>query len=154
MKKLLLVFSLLFTILSLYPVTAKAQCTLYSVCDLSNGGTNGLVPCGRVELQSAGGTGGEGATYSVVCPCQLEHLGILVSNIFNFLLWQISTPLAGLVVTIGGVMLIVSGGNPGLANQAKNMIKWSLIAIAVMFSSWLITRSILWALGVQSNFIC
>lgn len=148
MKKLLLIFLVSLAFLAIFSPIAKAQQSCGSsesgICDESNGGTNGLVPCGRALCP-------DGVT--PVCACQFDHVGILAKNIFNFVVWNVSTPLAGLGILVGGVMLIFSGANPNLANRAKEIIRWTIIAILIIFCSWIIINFILLALGVSPNFI-
>ena len=138
MKKIFLLFILSVSCLALIPGLATAQ-----VCDQSNGGVNGIVPCGRA-------TPTNGAISASNCFCTLEHIPLLIRNVFNFLV-TISTALAGLGIVIGGVFLIVSAGSPGLAGRGRHIIKWSILSILLIYGSWLIVTGVMVALGVSVN---
>lgn len=156
MKKILLIFLLSLSLVIFSFGVANAQAGGGgnagggggALCDDSTGGANGLVPCGRITTDVVQGTN----VSVIMCNCRFEHIGLLIRNVFDFILWKISVPLAGIVVVLGGILLIISGGNPALANQAKNMIKWAIIAVILIFTSWLIINTILVAIGVQSQF--
>jgi len=123
MKKFLPLFLLSLTVLLLFSGVAQA-----SVCPEFK---TSLVPCGQKPD----------------CPCELLDLFEMIGRVYYFFVWDIATPLAGLMIVVGGVMLLVSGGNPGLAGRAKNIIKWSIIAILLIFGSWLIIDFVLKAIG-------
>jgi len=135
MKKILLIFLVSIFFLSFYALTVNAQ-----QCDESAGG-NGLVPCGREVVNGI-----------VICPCQLYHVGILFLNIFNFIVLQISVPLAGLLIVIGGVVLVFSGGNPGLASLAKRILWGAIIGILLIWGSYLIIKTVLSVIGYIGPF--
>ena len=118
MKKPFLLIGLFFLILVLTPVLANAQ---------------GLVPCGKAADGSDA--------------CTIEHFFIMLSNIFNFIVYWIAAPLAVLMITIGGVMILISAGNPNLAGMGKKILWVSIIGLVLVFCSWLIVNFILTALG-------
>ena len=91
----------------------------------------GLVPCGTEGVER----------------CELEDIFLLVFNVYNFIVWDIATPLAGLIIVIGGVMFIISAGNPGLASKAKSIVIWSVIAWFLIWGSWLIIDTVLNIIG-------
>ncbi|MEK7124608.1 MAG: hypothetical protein AAB877_02940 [Patescibacteria group bacterium] len=101
----------------------------------------GLVPCGQLPS----------------CPCGLSDLFEMILRIFNFLVLDIATPLAGLMIIIGGVLLIISGGgrpsipgapgSPTLANKGKDIIKWTVIGIVLIWSSYIIVDVVLKTIG-------
>lgn len=132
MKKTFVVFFIACTFLFLFSGTTKAA----SVCDESNGGNLGLVPCGSAITNG-----------TPTCPCELEHVFVLILNLYNFAIWKISVPLASLLVVVGGVMLLVSGGNPRLAGRARTILWGAVIGIALVFGAWVIINTILVAIG-------
>jgi len=108
----------------------------------------GLVPCGQPGKPR----------------CELGDLFTLVRNIYNFIVLYISTPLAGLIIVIGGILMMISGGpgspspitgvaSPNLYNTAKNMISGAIFGWFLIWGSWLIIHTLLWALGVAPGFI-
>jgi len=93
----------------------------------------GLVPCGNPG-QSA---------------CTIEDFFIMIRIIFNFIVWDIATPIAILMLTIGGIMIVISAGNPNLASKGKNILYMAVIGLALVFCSWLIINFILTTLGYK-----
>ncbi len=92
-------------------------------------GTTGLVPCGTEE------------------PCEICHLMKLVSNIVNWITRMLF--IFGIVIiTISGLIYIVSTGNPGLTSLAKNAIKYALIGVLVVLTAWIVITFILKNLAV------
>jgi hypothetical protein len=93
----------------------------------------GLVPCGQ-----------EGKPR-----CELNDVFILLFNIYDFLVFYVSTPLAGLGIVIGGVILLTSAGNPGLASLAKRVIWGAIIGWLLIWCSWLIIRAVCLSIGLS-----
>ena|SRR3989344_5072509 len=93
----------------------------------------GLVPCG------------DDATNM----CKLADLGVLALGFYRFIVYTIALPLAGLFIVLGGILLLVSAGNPGLAGTAKNMLKFSAIGIVLVFGAYLIIDIVLRTIGFQ-----
>lgn len=94
----------------------------------------GLVPCGNPGQN----------------PCTIAHFFIMLNNIFTFIVYWIATPLAVLMITIGGVMILISAGNPNLAGTGKKILWVSIIGLVLVFCSWLIINAILSALGYSN----
>jgi hypothetical protein len=92
-----------------------------------------LVPCGRAyECNGDNGTQ----------PCTLCHLLVLLNNIYNLLL-SLLIIVALLMITIGGVMYIISAGNPNLRSIAKKILVRTLTGFAIFLLSWLIVYTTL-----------
>lgn len=91
----------------------------------------GLVPCGNA---------GEPR-------CELADIFKLTKIAFEWILKDIATPLAGLMIVIGGVMMLVSAGNPGMISRGKQIVIWSIIAWFLMFASVLIINTVFEAIG-------
>ncbi len=79
--------------------------------------------------------------------CTLTDLAVLIKNVYDFLVTMIALPLAGLMIVLGGIILLISGGNPGLASTGKKMIYGTIIAILLVLGSWLIINAVLLAIG-------
>ncbi|MEK7540797.1 MAG: hypothetical protein AAB529_00945 [Patescibacteria group bacterium] len=120
MKKISLstILLLLFLIFVFIPVLASAQ---------------GLVPCGKAADGSDA--------------CTINDFFIMLARIFNFIVKFIAAPLAVLMLTIGGVIILISAGNPNLAGLGKKILWVSVIGLVLVFGSWLIISFILGALG-------
>ncbi|KKQ20783.1 MAG: hypothetical protein A3G45_00110 [Candidatus Staskawiczbacteria bacterium RIFCSPLOWO2_12_FULL_37_15] len=95
----------------------------------------GLVPCGNP---------GENA-------CTINDFFIMLGKIFNFAITMIVAPLATLMLIIGGVLILISAGNPNLAGLGKKTLYAAIIGIALAFGSWVIINFILGALGYTGN---
>lgn len=118
MKKTLLIG--LFLVLFLTPVLTSAQGN-------PTGGQS-LVPCKGTD-------------------CTIESFFQLIARVYNFIVWDIATPLAVLAVLVGGILILVSAGNPNLAGLGRKILWMAAIGIALVFCSWLIVNAILWAIG-------
>ena len=91
-----------------------------------------------------------------IVPCQngctIGDFFTMLGNIYNFLVLYIATPLAILGLTIGGVMYMISAGDPGLAQKGKDALWASFWGLILTFGSWLIIKAILSALGYVYTF--
>jgi len=143
MKKGILLFGISLLLLFSFGLNAQAvRCDLPHEYPPGSGTmfthpevASGLVRCGQY----------------VDCQCQLSDLGDLILQIYDFLTVKVAAPLAGLMVVIGGIMLIVSGGNPGLAERGKKILIWSAIAMVIILASYIIVDFILRAIGYTGN---
>jgi hypothetical protein len=85
-------------------------------------------------------------------PCQIQDFFAMLGRIYNFIVLYIAAPLAVLGLTIGGIFLLISAGNPNLAGQGKKIIWMSIIGLVLAFGSWLIIKTILGAIGYKYSF--
>jgi len=118
--------------------------------DYQEGSTGGfmllkghLVPCGR---QTDDGGTPENETEE----CTLCHLFLLLKNIFDLIL-SLMIVTAILLITIGGVVYMVSTGNSNLTGIAKKIISKTLIGFALMLGGWLIVFTLLSFLSAGDN---
>lgn len=89
-----------------------------------------IVPCGR--KCDDGRTG-----YDETCNCTLCHLLIMAKNIFDLLLaWLVIVTLV--MLTVAGVLFILSSGNAGVRQIAKTIVARTLTGFAIFLLSWLI----------------
>jgi len=87
-----------------------------------------LVPCGT------------SATGNVQCtPC---HLWLLADNIINFILW-LSLPILVIALLYGGIIWLISVGNPAQIERGKAIIWNALVGILIAFLAWLIVDSLI-----------
>ena len=87
----------------------------------------GLVPCGGP---------GEDA-------CTFEHLTVMVNNVVQFALFNIAIPVAVIVVVIGGVMIMTSGGNESKIARGKQMVTGTFVGLLIAFGAWLIVETVI-----------
>src|SRR3989344_298016 len=89
--------------------------------------------------------------------CTISDFFTLISNVFSFIVWNVSTPLAGLIVVLGGILIMISGGpgssgpggipTPNLYNKGKSMVWWAIIAWLLVWGSYLIIKFVLVTIG-------
>lgn len=95
-----------------------------------------IVPCGRScdDARTAG--------YDETENCTLCHLLIMIKNIFDLMFaWVIIVALISL--TVGGVVYLVSTGNPGRVSVAKGIVSKALFGFAGFLLAWLIVYTVL-----------
>jgi len=118
---------------------------------------DGLVPCGKCSLVGvtvdSDGKYLSGGT-PVDFPCRLCHLFILIKGIVDFILFKIIPLIAVLLLSVGGVMFIVSrGGNSSQLTQAKSMMTAVVVGLVIIFSAWIIVNTIFVIPGfINTNF--
>lgn len=74
--------------------------------------------------------------------CTLMHLFELIKNIMNWLLWY-GGIFAALFIACGGIMMLISRGNPGQITKAKLWITYAVIGLLIVFCAWLIINTIM-----------
>jgi len=79
--------------------------------------------------------------------CTICDLFATLIYIYNFLVLNIATPLAILGLTIGGVFILISAGNPNLLGTGKKILWAAIIGLLLVFCSWIIINTILSAIG-------
>jgi hypothetical protein len=128
MKKIFLIISFVLIFLFLVIEPVSALCVEYPW---------GLVPCGRYT----------DAKGNLTCPCEIGHFFLMLVNIYQWVVWWLATPLAVLMLTIGGIMILISAGNPNLVGLGKKILWVSIIGLVLVFCSWLIIDFIMSTLG-------
>lgn len=88
----------------------------------------GLVPCSGYKCT----------------PCQFL---VLVSNIINFMMKDITFPLAGLLFLIGGLMMVASGASEDNYKKGKTIIVNTLIGVVIVLSAWAIVNTLIITVG-------
>jgi len=81
--------------------------------------------------------------------CTICSFFATLTYIYNFLVLQIATPLAIVGVTIGGVFILISAGNPNFLGLGKKILWSAIIGLFLVFASWVIINTILSAIGYQ-----
>ncbi|MBI4136185.1 MAG: hypothetical protein HY481_01375 [Candidatus Vogelbacteria bacterium] len=85
--------------------------------------------------------------------CGYEDFILLIGNVFQFLTIDLAVPLATAAIVYGGIVLVVSGTNEGKRTQAKDIIKYAVWGLVLALASWLIIRTIMVGLGVETPFL-
>jgi hypothetical protein len=94
---------------------------------------NGIVPCGDDE------------------PCTVCHLFELISNIANFIASRFAPIVGALLFVYGGIMMIISVGNPGKFQAATKIFWNTIIGLAIIYGAWLIVNSLMKTLAGESD---
>lgn len=69
--------------------------------------------------------------------CTLCHLGVLIINIAKFGMYDIAFPLAVLVLTIGGILLLTSGPSEERRKLGKTILTNAFIGLVIVTVAWL-----------------
>jgi len=101
-------------------------------------------PRGQPPIVSCGNTGQP--------MCSLCDLYVLVRKIIDFLLFQLALPIAVVVALIGGILLLVSAGDPKKVEQGKSALTNAVVGIIIAFAAWLIINTILTTLAFKVPF--
>lgn len=126
MKKIFWVFFTIILLPLVLPAMAQAsQCA----------GATGLVPCGQ----------------NATCPCEIQDFFVMLTRIFVFIIQWIVTPLSVLMLTIGGILILISGINQNFYTLGKNTLYAAIIGLVLAFGSYLIIGFILNAIGYNQN---
>ncbi|MCX6720372.1 MAG: hypothetical protein NTW11_01030 [Candidatus Staskawiczbacteria bacterium] len=83
------------------------------------------------------------------CPCGICDFFKMLSTIYSFIVWDIAMPLAIIAIVIGGIMMMISAGNPDLMGKGKTMLKTAIIGLVLVLGSWIIINLVLTAIGYK-----
>lgn len=94
----------------------------------------GLVPCGGAGQIA----------------CNWCFFGDLALNIINFMMYLVF-PLAVVMIVIGGIFIMTSGGSSSRFSVGKEMITTAVIGILIALLSWIIIDTIISTLATGFN---
>lgn len=80
-------------------------------------------------------------------PCTLQDMFTTAGRLYQYVIFVIALPLAMILIIIGGVWILTSGGNPGRIQKGQGMIKMTLAALAIIFGAWLAINTLFHLLG-------
>jgi len=103
----------------------------------------GIVPCGQSEDDAT-------TTIDESADCTLCHFFILITMIVNFVLFNLTAPLALLMLIIGGAMFMLAAGNPSTITQARKLIASVLIGIMIIYSAYFLVGVFLQSVGLSA----
>jgi hypothetical protein len=122
----------------------------------------GLVPCGKcVNIKSGeypGTTDSKCGTNQQYVPCQICHIFIVISNVIKFFYSELLWPLLGVLISILGLMLLLSEIHPvafvgektvfeGIG-KVKEGIKSTAFALFFLLSLWFLINLFFMVMGV------
>ena len=126
MKKFILISSIILALFA--PLNAFAE-----EDSSGSGGSKTFDACKHVKTQG-----------TAVCAGSKTKAEDVVKNIISILFWIIGT-LAVIVIIYAGIIFITAAGNPGKVAQAKTMIIYAVIGLAVAILAYTIVNFVVGA---------
>lgn len=84
--------------------------------------------------------------------CTICHMAVGIINLTNFLMKDIAFPAAVLLVTVGGIMLLVSGPSEPRRTLAKQILTSTVIGLIIILLAWIGVDTIIKVLTGSFNF--
>ncbi|MEK7154260.1 MAG: putative Ig domain-containing protein, partial [Patescibacteria group bacterium] len=109
---------------------------IYPAANAAEECRGGLVPCGRLCDDP---TTPEDETR----PCTTCDVFALASRVINFVLFTLVPIIAVLFYLIGGLMILLSRGSPGLVATGKNFFWNTTWGLVIIFGSWMIVNTVI-----------
>ncbi len=127
MKKTFIISGAFLVVLPLLPTQAQAV---------------GLVQCGAAGQPA----------------CRLCDIFVLINTIINFFLFPTQqnngfavVPILAMVfLTVGGVFLLVGGGNAKLLSQGRTILTATIVGLIIVYAAWLFVEFLMQSIGVAS----
>jgi hypothetical protein len=85
--------------------------------------------------------------------CGFNELINLINKVINWLLFVVSLPLAAIIFTYAGFLLLFSGGDHHKVDTAKAIFKNVVFGLVLACAAWLIVHTILSTLGYNGSWI-
>ena len=79
--------------------------------------------------------------------CTIDDFFTMLASVYSFIVNDIATPLAIIAVTIGGILMMISAGNPNMMSLGKKIFWSAVIGLTLAFCSYLIIKFVLSAVG-------
>jgi len=89
--------------------------------------TDQIVPCGGSDQSD----------------CTLCHLWNLVSNVINFISFNLAIPIATLLFVAAGIIFLTSAGSEDKVGLARKIFINTVIGLLIIFCSWLLVDTLL-----------
>lgn len=83
--------------------------------------------------------------------CGIGDFFVMLVDIYEFIVFYIATPLAVIALTIGGIFMMISVGNPKWLQAGKDIFWAAIIGLALVFGSYVIIDFVLKAIGFVGN---
>jgi len=84
-------------------------------------------------------------------PCELCDFFLLIMNIYDFIVFKLAPPVAGLLIVVAGALFLTSGGSEERVSQAKKIFVNVIIGLVFVYASWLIVNSIIQVIGKSTE---
>lgn len=102
----------------------------------------GLVPCGRLDNDDA-------TPFDETEKCQLKHLGFLLQNLLDFILWKLSLATLLVLSVITGATSYFSLGGPNALARIKTVFKSFFVGFLILVFAWAFVNIVLMLFGFQ-----
>lgn len=83
-------------------------------------------------------------------PCNQCDLFKLLKNVIDFVLIGLMPPAAMILFVWGGFLILMGGANPSLISQGKTIFWNTVMGVAIISSSWLITNTIIRSIAADN----
>lgn len=120
-SKILIVFLFLAFLFSFQSVKAEAD------------NEKSLVPCGNGIIDSNGET----------IECNFCHIFELADNIYTYVVFKLVPIVSVLMIAIGGFIILTGASNPEGYKKGMDIIKITVIALIIIYGSWLAIQFVL-----------
>lgn len=106
----------------------------------------GLVPCTN--------TPGANGEISKTDACDFNKLMDLINNVISFAIFKLALPIAGIMFTYAGFLMVTAGEEAsGARTTAKNILTNTLLGLCLALLCWVIVHSLLSFLGYKGDWI-
>jgi len=127
------------------PLVSDWSNATYIASEITGPPEKGIVPCGRrTDIRTT--------PYDEREQCQFKHLGFLLQNILDFLLWRLGLVIVAIMAVVSGVTSYFSLGSPTAISQIKTIWKSVGKGYGIILIAWLLVNLILGILGYQVEF--
>lgn len=113
----------------------KFACNSNNQCVASSTGTFTTSNCDN-RCSSTGGTSSQSQSFSFEIPNPLRGGADDLTGLIKVLaqwLFNIAIPIAVIMIIYSGVLFLTAQGNPGQVTKAKDVLKYAVIGLAIMF---------------------
>jgi len=107
----------------------------------------GIVPCGRINGADILST-----PWDEREPCQLKHLGYMLQNILDFVLWRLGLLVMAIMAVASAVISYFSLGSSNVLIQIKSIWKSVGMGWGIMLLAWILINLIMRLAGFQVEF--
>jgi len=107
----------------------------------------GLVPCGQSQDDPST------TDINESLPCTLCHFFVLIERILEFVFFNLTPPLALLMLIIGGGMFMLAAGDPAKISKARTIITSTLIGIVIIYGAFFFVGLLLQAINLNTNWV-
>jgi type IV secretory pathway VirB2 component (pilin) len=84
--------------------------------------------------------------------CTIDSFFTMLNNVYSFIVIDIAGPLAIIAVGVGGILMMISAGNPNLMSLGKKVFWSAIIGLFLVFGSYAIIKLVLSTIGYKGNF--